>query len=58
MFLRFKGGKGVATGGGTILALMPLLFVLAFAVFWVVLLASRIVSVASLIRGHFSVRRS
>lgn len=47
-FLKFKGGKGVATGGGTIIALMPLLFLLAFAVFWLVLLAGRVVSVASL----------
>lgn len=48
IFLKFKGGKGVATGGGTIIALMPLLFLLAFAVFWLALLAGRMVSVASL----------
>lgn len=48
VFLGFKGGKGVATGGGTIVALMPLLFLMAFAVFWLVLLAGRYVSVASM----------
>jgi glycerol-3-phosphate acyltransferase PlsY len=48
IFLKGKGGKGVATGGGAVIALMPLLFLLAFAVFWIVLLAGRIVSVASL----------
>lgn len=48
VFLKFKGGKGVATGGGTIIALMPLLFLLAFGVFWAVLLTGRMVSVASL----------
>jgi glycerol-3-phosphate acyltransferase PlsY len=48
IFLGGKGGKGVATGGGAVAALMPLLFLVAFVVFWVVLLTSRIVSVASL----------
>ena len=48
IFLKFKGGKGVATGGGAVIALMPLLFLLAFGVFWLVLLAGRMVSVASL----------
>lgn len=48
VFLKGKGGKGVATGGGAVTALMPLLFLLAFAVFWAVLLVGRMVSVASL----------
>ena len=48
IFLRGKGGKGVATGGGTIIALMPLLFLVGFGMFWLMLLLGRFVSVASL----------
>lgn len=48
IFLKGKGGKGVATGGGAIIGLMPWLFLVLFAIFWVVLLVSRYVSVSSL----------
>jgi len=46
-FLGFKGGKGVATGAGATAALAPLPFLGAFAVFMIVLLVFRYVSLAS-----------
>ena len=48
-YLKFKGGKGVATAGGVILALAWLPFVVAFAVWAAVFLSSRYVSLASII---------
>ena len=45
---RFRGGKGVATGGGATLVLFPLLAVLAVVAFAVVVKVGRRVSVASL----------
>lgn len=48
ILLKGRGGKGVATGGGAIVALMPLIFLVVLAVFWVVLLSGRFVSVASM----------
>jgi glycerol-3-phosphate acyltransferase PlsY len=47
-YLRFRGGKGVATGGGVFLALMPLAMLGSFLVWCTVLFASRIVSLASI----------
>jgi len=48
VYLRFKGGKGVATSMGVMLALAPVSFVCA-GVLWIVLFyATRYVSVASL----------
>lgn len=49
VFLRFKGGKGVATGAGTILGLAPLLGLGLFGLWWVVALASRYTSLAAIV---------
>jgi glycerol-3-phosphate acyltransferase PlsY len=48
IFLRGKGGKGVATGAGTLIAMMPLIFLLLLGAFFVVLLSTSFVSLASL----------
>ena len=49
LFLRGKGGKGVATGAGAAIALMPIPMAIVFVAFVLVLLTVRIVSVASLV---------
>jgi len=49
LFLRFRGGKGVATGAGLFAALAPLPTVLAFAAWLVVARASGFVSLASVV---------
>jgi glycerol-3-phosphate acyltransferase PlsY len=48
VFLRFKGGKGVATALGVFLAASPLAVLAALGVFIVVLVAGRFVSLASI----------
>jgi len=48
-FLRFKGGKGVATGLGAILGTAPVVGLVGFGVFLLVVLISRIVSVSSIL---------
>jgi glycerol-3-phosphate acyltransferase PlsY len=48
VWLKFKGGKGVATSLGGLLALLPLEGVAAFAVWLLVFFASRYVSLASI----------
>jgi len=49
IWLRFKGGKGIATSGGVVVALFPVLVVLCVAVIWfVVFFAGRYVSLASI----------
>ena len=47
-YLRFSGGKGIATSAGAFAALAPWGFVTALAVFALVFAARRIVSLASL----------
>ncbi len=49
IWLRFKGGKGVATSLGVIIGMMPLVALLIFAVWGVVLKLTRYVSLASII---------
>jgi len=51
VFLRFKGGKGVATAAGVLFALDPWLGAAAAATWLVVALASRYASLASIVAG-------
>jgi glycerol-3-phosphate acyltransferase PlsY len=49
LFLRGKGGKGVATGAGAALAMMPIPMAIVVVLFVLLLLTTRIVSVASIV---------
>jgi len=49
VFLRFKGGKGVATAAGVFIALLPVPALCALAVFFIVLSLSGYVSLGSII---------
>ena len=48
VFLHFKGGKGVSTAAGAIMALAPIPLLVAFTVWVIVFLVSRYVSLASI----------
>lgn len=51
IFAQFKGGKGVATLLGVVLALSPIPALMAFLIFVIVLLLFKYVSVGSIIAG-------
>ncbi len=48
-WLKFKGGKGIATSAGVLIALVPKAFLVAFLVWLVIFLLSRYVSLASIL---------
>ena len=48
IFLRFKGGKGVATGAGTSIGLAPLVGLSLFVFWWIVVLLSRYTSLGAI----------
>jgi glycerol-3-phosphate acyltransferase PlsY len=49
IFLRGSGGKGIATGSAVALALVPAIYIVVLAIWVAVLLAGRMVSLASLV---------
>jgi len=49
IFLRFKGGKGVATSTGALAALMPQVIGVCFVIWAIIFSLTRIVSIASII---------
>ena len=48
-WLRFKGGKGIATGFGALIGCMPAIAFMAFGAFLITLFFSRYVSLSSLV---------
>jgi glycerol-3-phosphate acyltransferase PlsY len=51
IFAGFKGGKAVATSGGVVLGINPIIFFLLLATFFLVLYISKYVSLSSMITG-------
>ncbi|MYL33286.1 glycerol-3-phosphate 1-O-acyltransferase PlsY [Pontibacillus yanchengensis] len=55
IFAHFRGGKAVATSGGIILAVSPLLFLIILATFFVTLYVTKYVSLSSIVTGIVTV---
>ena len=55
IWLKFKGGKGVATALGVILAIYPIIGILSLGLWVIIFKASRISSIASLFSLAFSI---
>src|SRR5699024_5082976 len=55
LFARFKGGKAVATSGGIILGVSPLLFLVMVVSFMTTLYLSNYVSLSSMVTGIVSI---
>ncbi len=53
VWLRFRGGKGVATSAGVLLGLMPIAMISVLAVWLLLFYATRYVSVASIFAAAF-----
>ncbi|MEQ6389658.1 glycerol-3-phosphate 1-O-acyltransferase PlsY [Bacillaceae bacterium S4-13-58] len=51
LFAKFRGGKAVATSGGVILAVNPLLFLILVLTFLLTLYLSKFVSLSSMVAG-------
>lgn len=51
VFLRFRGGKGVATTAGALIGLVPTVFLSAFCVWLIVFVITKYVSLSSIIAG-------
>ena len=54
IYIKFKGGKGISTGAGVLLAVSPIIFLVAAVVIAVVFISFKIVSLGSLIAAGAS----
>ena len=55
LFAGFKGGKAVATSGGLVLGLSPILFFIILVDFFVLLYITKYVSLSSIVTGFIAV---